>query len=74
VEEVGVVGVRHPHTGEAVKAFVVASAGVDLDEDQLIGWCLDHLARYKCPSKIIFVDELPRNVSGKLLRRELLDT
>ena len=72
VVEVGVVGVPHPHTGEAVKAFVVAADGVHLDEDALIDHCLDELARYKCPSKILFVDQLPRNLSGKLLRRELM--
>jgi long-chain acyl-CoA synthetase len=72
VAEVGVVGVPHPHHGEAVKAFVVSEPGVHLDEDQLIEWCGDHLARYKCPSKVLFVDELPRNVSGKLLRRSLV--
>ena len=72
VREVGVIGVPHPHSGEAVKAFVVPEEGAALDEEQLIDWCLDRLARYKCPSKIIFVDELPRNVSGKLLRRELV--
>jgi long-chain acyl-CoA synthetase len=71
VEEVGVVGVPHPHSGEAVKAFVVCSPGVHLDEDALIAHCMTELARYKCPSKIMFVDQLPRNVSGKLLRREL---
>jgi long-chain acyl-CoA synthetase len=71
VAEVGVVGVPHPHSGEAVKAFVVAQEGVHLDEEQLISWCLDHLARYKCPTKILFVDQLPRNLSGKLLRRSL---
>jgi long-chain acyl-CoA synthetase len=71
VREVGVVGVRHPHTGEAVKAFVVLEAGATAHEDTLVSWCLDHLARYKCPAKILFVDELPRNVSGKLLRRSL---
>jgi long-chain acyl-CoA synthetase len=72
VAEVGVVGVPHPHHGEAVKAFVVAKAGTHLDEEQLIEWCSDHLARYKCPSKVLFVDQLPRNVSGKLLRRSLV--
>jgi long-chain acyl-CoA synthetase len=72
VAEVGVVGVPHPHTGEAVKAFVVLREGATVHEETLISWCLDHLARYKCPAKILFVDELPRNVSGKLLRRELI--
>ena len=72
VAEVGVVGVPHPHHGEAVKAFVVPKPGIHLDEDQLIEWCSDHLARYKCPSKVLFVEELPRNVSGKLLRRSLV--
>ncbi|MCU1360481.1 MAG: acyl-CoA synthetase (AMP-forming)/AMP-acid ligase [Ilumatobacteraceae bacterium] len=72
VVEVGVVGVPHPHHGEAVKGFVVQAEGAHLDEDQLIEWCSDHLARYKCPSKILFVDQLPRNVSGKLIRRALV--
>jgi len=73
VAEVGVVGVPHPHTGEAVKAFIVTKDGVDVDEETLIEYCLDHLARYKCPNKILFVDELPRNTTGKLLRRQLID-
>jgi len=72
VHEVGVIGVPHPHTGEAVKAFVVLELGATAHEDTLVSWCLDNLARYKCPAKIIFVDELPRNVSGKLLRRDLV--
>ncbi len=72
VQEVGVVGVPHPHTGEAVKAFVVLRPGATAHEDTLISWCLENLARYKCPAKILFVDELPRNVSGKLLRRSLV--
>lgn len=71
VAEAGVVGVAHPHTGEAVRAFVVLREGAEADEDTLIDHCHDHIARYKCPSKVIIVDELPRNVSGKLLRRAL---
>jgi len=71
VAEVGVIGVPHPHDGEAVKAFVVSAPGVHLDEEQLISWCRGRLARYKCPSKFVFVDTLPRNVSGKLLRYTL---
>jgi len=72
VQEVGVIGVPHPHTGEAVKAFVVLQPGATAHEDTLVSWCLDNLARYKCPAKILFVDQLPRNVSGKLLRRSLV--
>jgi long-chain acyl-CoA synthetase len=72
VVETGVIGVPHPHHGEAVKAYVVLRDGADLDEDALIAWCGDRLARYKCPSKVLFVDELPRNLNGKLLRRELV--
>ena len=45
--------------------------GATLDEETLIDYAKGYLARYKCPSKIIFVDELPHNVSGKLLRRHL---
>jgi long-chain acyl-CoA synthetase len=71
VAEVGVVGVPHPHSGEAVKAWVVVRDGLTVDEDTLITWCKDRLARYKCPSKVLFVEQLPRNVSGKLLRRSL---
>ena len=72
VAQVGVIGVAHPHTGEAVKAFIVPERGVHLDEDELIAYCNGELARYKCPTKVLFVDELPRNISGKLLRRSLM--
>jgi acyl-CoA synthetase (AMP-forming)/AMP-acid ligase II len=74
VREVGVLGVPHPHHGEAVKAYVVLNDGADVDEDSLIEYCMDYLARYKCPTKVLFVDRLPRNAGGKLIRRELEGT
>jgi long-chain acyl-CoA synthetase len=71
VVAVGVVGTDHPHTGETVRAYVVVGHGFSVEEDELISWCGDRLARYKCPTKITFVDELPRGVTGKVLRRAL---
>jgi long-chain acyl-CoA synthetase len=74
VADVAVVGVPHPYQGEAVKAYVVRAPGVDVDEDALIEHCTAFLARYKCPSKVIFLSQLPRNASGKVVRRELEGT
>lgn len=71
VAQVAVVGVPHPHSGEAVKAFVVPRAGAAVEEDELVAHAEANLARYKCPQKVMFVDELPLNPAGKILRREL---
>jgi long-chain acyl-CoA synthetase len=71
VEQAAVVGVPHPHSGEAVKAYVVTADGVAVEEDELIHHCEAQLARYKCPQKVMFVDEIPQGASGKVLRKEL---
>jgi long-chain acyl-CoA synthetase len=71
IAEVAVVGVRHPYSGETVKAFVVPELGQHLEEDEIIEFCADRLARYKCPTKVMFVTELPRGAAGKLVRRSL---
>jgi long-chain acyl-CoA synthetase len=71
VAAVAVIGVPHPHTGEAVKAYVVPATGAELYEEPIIHHCLDHLARYKCPAKVLVVPAVPRSEAGKLLRRVL---
>jgi long-chain acyl-CoA synthetase len=71
VSDAAVVGTPHPHTGEAVRAYVVLRDGAHLDEDALVDHCRRNLARYKSPSKVLFVPELPRNISGKLRRYSL---
>ncbi len=72
IQEAAVVGVAHPHTGETVKAFVVPLADRLLDEDEVIEFCSQQLARYKCPTKVLVVDHLPRAASGKMIRRDLV--
>lgn len=70
VVEVAVLGVPDPNHGEAVKCFVV-SKNSSLTENDLIEYCKQHLAKYKVPSSIEFLDELPKNTTGKILRRAL---
>ncbi len=70
IDSVAVVGVPHPHTGEAVKAYVVQGDGA-IEEDDVIAFAAQYLPSYKCPSKVVFVDEIPRGLGGKVLRRAL---
>ena len=71
VGEVAVVGEPNARTGESVTAFVVPRPGRAPDPDALIGFCAGRIARYKCPSRVVLVDELPRGLAGKVLRRAL---
>ncbi|MBL4952341.1 fatty acid--CoA ligase family protein [Neobacillus sp. OS1-32] len=70
VVEVAVLGVPDPNQGEVVSAYVV-SKNPDLTSDQLLEYCREHLAKYKVPSTIEFLEELPKNTTGKILRRAL---
>jgi len=71
VAEAGVVGMDEPAWGQVPVAYVVPRPGLSVTPDALIAFCRERLARYKVPARVTLVDALPRNASGKLLRREL---
>lgn len=71
VHEACVIATRDARQGEAVKALVVLKPGAALGDAELIGWCRDHMAVYKAPRFVQFVDELPKSNTGKILWREL---
>ena len=71
VAEVAVVGRADPDWGEAVHAAIVRSEGSDVDEHAVMSACDAALASYKRPKTISFVDTLPRNAAGKILKRDV---
>jgi len=71
VAEASVIGLPDPHWGENVVAVVVVAPGATVTEGDIVGACRASLAGYKKPKRVFFVDELPRNASGKILKREL---
>ncbi|MBM4326264.1 MAG: long-chain fatty acid--CoA ligase [Deltaproteobacteria bacterium] len=71
ISEVAVVGVPDPKWGEAIKAVCVLKEGHAVSEQEIIDFCRDHIAGYKKPKSIDFVDALPKNNYGKVLKREI---
>ena len=74
VSEVAVIGLPDPKWVEAVTAVIVVKQGQDLTEQQVIEHCSTHMAHFKAPKRVVFTDALPKNPSGKLLKRELRQT
>jgi acyl-CoA synthetase (AMP-forming)/AMP-acid ligase II len=71
VLEAAVVGMPDARWGEVPRAFIVVRPGSDITAEALIAHCRARLARFKTPREIVFLDALPRNPSGKVLKREL---
>jgi fatty-acyl-CoA synthase len=73
VAEAAAIGVDDEDFGQRLKAFVVKRDGAELSEDDVKGYVRENLARYKVPREVVFIDELPRNATGKVLKRELAE-
>jgi fatty-acyl-CoA synthase len=71
VSEVAVIGLPDPKWVEAVTAVIVVKAGQTLSEEDVIQHCTAHMASFKSPKRVVFTDSLPKNPSGKLLKRDL---
>lgn len=73
IRDVAVVGVEDSDFGKRLRAFVVLEPGAQHDGEQIKQYVKENLARHKVPRDVVFIDELPRNATGKLLRRVLVD-
>jgi acyl-CoA synthetase (AMP-forming)/AMP-acid ligase II len=71
VAEVAVIGIPSDKWGEEVKAIVAPKPGQQVTEDEIIAWARERIAAFKAPKSVEFIEALPRNASGKILRRTL---
>lgn len=71
VADVAVIGIPDEKWGEAVKAIVVAKEGTNPTPESIIEWARERIAGYKCPKTVDYIQEMPRNPSGKILRKDL---
>jgi fatty-acyl-CoA synthase len=73
IREAAAIGVDDEKFGQRLKAFVVLCDGANLSDDDVKGYVKDNLANYKVPREVVFIEELPRNPTGKVLKRELAE-
>jgi long-chain acyl-CoA synthetase len=73
VADAAVIGMPHGHYGEVPCAFVVLAAGATANEEELVAYCRENLARFKVPFAIRFRPKLPKTMIGKVLRKDLRD-
>lgn len=71
IADAAVIGIAHEKYGEEVKAYVVRKEGENLAADEIIAFCRERLAAYKCPKSVAFIDVMPKGPTGKLLRAQL---
>ncbi|MGH9906865.1 MAG: AMP-binding enzyme, partial [Pyrinomonadaceae bacterium] len=71
VAAAAVIGVPDKLYGEEVAAFIVLKDGMKVNEAEIISFCQERLADFKCPKRVKFVEEIPKGPTGKLLKREL---
>ena len=74
IAEAAAIGVADDQFGQRLRAFVVLRSGAELNEDEVKDYVRANLARYKVPREVVFIDELPRNATGKVVKRELVDS
>jgi fatty-acyl-CoA synthase len=73
ISEAAVIGVRDEKWGEAGRAMVVVKEGKEISEADVIAYLRTRLARYKIPKGVVFLEALPRNAAGKVLKRTLVE-
>ena len=74
VQEVAVVGIPDPKWVEAITAVIIPRQNEKMTEREIIKHCREELAIFKCPKHVVFVEELPKTPSGKILKRDLRET
>ncbi len=72
LKDAATIGVPHELYGEEVKSFVVPREGEEITEQEIIEFCRERLADFKCPKTVEFVEDIPKGPTGKLLKRELV--